>query len=194
VTKSVEAARIKDPIVVNSTPRRDHLHFFVTDPGSSWFTRCGEGNAVYDADVDTVFIDRSLFLPTELTRIGQALHWERAAAPRQFPFSRTFLTLITLHELGHRTLHRVSGGFFDSGQKAPRNKELEADGFALEALKRAYAEGILGDDSAVLAELAEAGLGRDLATGPRLTGALFICRVADEGRASLLPRVAFLAL
>lgn len=172
VNQAVATARIRDPIVINSPPVRGHLNFFVTDPQAQWFTHCSEGNAVYDADLDAVFIDHSLFRTIELPKIGRASFFEQLA-PREFPFSRTFLNLIMLHELGHRQLHRSGGGFFDNKwADTAMRKEVEADDFAVQVLKRAYAEGEITTDSSVLAEIEETGVGKDLRPEQQLVAAL----------------------
>src|SRR5690242_6284826 len=75
VQEAVAIAGISDDPIVNGDPVKGKLHFYLTDPKAAGSTHCVEGNAVYDADLDTIFVDRSLFNPAELGKIGQALHW-----------------------------------------------------------------------------------------------------------------------
>lgn len=158
VVRCVGITNIKERIVINSPPVQGRLHFYLTSQENSSFTRCLPGNAVYDSELDTVFVDYNLFRPTELPRIGQALMWE-SAAPTTFPFSRTFLTLILLHELGHRELHRFQASAFDgTWSSRARAREAEADDFAIRTLEHAYTSGTITPDPDVKAELDEAGL------------------------------------
>jgi hypothetical protein len=172
VRQSLLSAGITEPVVINGQPIRGQLHFYLTDPASAGFTRCGAGNAVYDADLDVIFVDRGLFSPSELGVVGKALHWEQWA-PKRFAFTQTFIALTLLHELGHRTLHRHTRGIFDArGGAAGRNRELEADRFAANMLRDAYIGGRVTSDSRVLAELAQAGVGTDLDPGQRLVASV----------------------
>jgi hypothetical protein len=172
VTEAISSAGIVSPVVLNSDPKQGALHFFVSDPTVLWFTHCKEGNAIYDAELDVVFVDRSLFQQTELTKLGHAIQLEKFF-PQEFAFSRTFLSLILLHELGHRQLHRTGLKVFDNEwNSSGRDKEIEADDFAVQSLERAYAERRLTIDSAVLAEIQEAGIGNTLTLEQQFVAAL----------------------
>src|SRR5260370_7201640 len=74
VGEAISSAGIGDPVVLNADPKLGSLHFFVTDPAVQWFTRCGEGNAVYDAELAVVLIYRSLFRPIHLPKLCPAPH------------------------------------------------------------------------------------------------------------------------
>lgn len=137
VQEAVAIAGISGDPIVNGEPVKGKLHFYLTDPKAAGFAHCVEGNAVYDADLDSIFVDRSLFNPAELGKVGQALHWERWA-PKRFAFTYTFTMLIVLHELGHRQLHRFQRGMFDTAVNADgRRRENEADRFAATVLRQA---------------------------------------------------------
>ena len=170
VRQALTIAGIRDQVVVNTLPVPGKLHFYLTDSRVAAFTRCTEGNAVYDANLDAVFIDRSLFNPSELGRVGKALHWEQWA-PSRFAFTNTFMMLIVLHELGHRKLHRFQRGIFD-GSTEGRHREIEADRFAANALHQAYVKDLITADSEVLGELAQAGLGDHLEPGQQLVASV----------------------
>src|SRR5258706_2418499 len=155
------AAEISTPLIIDATPERGHLHFYVTDPAISWFTNCGNGNAIYDSDLDAVFLDRSLWDPLELPKIGQS--WPFTQEGRHFGFSRTFVDFILLHELGHRELHRSRWTLFDVGlSEQTRQKEIDADAFALNGLQTGYVKGLLGKDETTVEELAEIAITRAL--------------------------------
>lgn len=158
------AAGIKTPLIIGAAPAIAHLHFYVTEPSLSWFTHCGKGNAVYDSELDAVFLDSSLWQPIELPKIGQS--WPGNQQSQSFGFSRTFVDFILLHELGHRELHRSRWALFDvvSTDKG-RQEEVEADGFAANALGIGYVKGLLGQDEDTLDELTEIGI--DPKLGPR---------------------------
>ncbi len=172
VTKTIGAAEVTNRIIVNGTPSRGALHFYLTDSRTRDFTLCADGNAIYDGELDAVFVDQRLFRPTELGSIGGEPLFPFMRR-REFAFTRTFLTLVLLHELGHRALHRSHGLSFDSiGSSEGRKRELEADAFALEALRRGYVDGELGADPTVAAEVSWAGLGDQLNRKEALTAAL----------------------
>ncbi|MCP1913429.1 hypothetical protein J2R96_005909 [Bradyrhizobium elkanii] len=162
VQEAVAIAGISGNPIVNGEPVKGKLHFYLTDPKAAGFTHCVAGNAVYDADLDSIFVDRSLFNPAELGKVGQALHWERWARKR-FAFTYTFTMLIVLHELGHRQLHRFQRGMFDTAVSADgRTRENEADRFAATVLRQAYISGRVTTNPDVLAELVEAGVAEQL--------------------------------
>ncbi|QHW01031.1 hypothetical protein [Spirosoma endbachense] len=172
VLRAVQAANIKDSIVINGLPTETSLHFYLTDSRSQKFTGCFTGNAVYDPELDAVFIDRSLFRPKELDSFGGVSifpFWRN----RDFAFTQTFLTLILLHELGHRTLHRSLSPFFDGNLFSnSRDKELEADVYSLEAFKKGYSQGLFSD-SDILGEFSGAtGIKDKLNSDEALSAAL----------------------
>lgn len=136
------AAGVREPIVVNVpfSPRLDHrLHVFTTTPAAATVTRCGLGNAVYDAELDAIFVDHDII---------HSMDWDRMLAQtelgfRDIPSLRVYTRFVLLHELGHRVLHRRSGGFFDVAGPAAsgdqQRREREADHFATMHMPGAYA-------------------------------------------------------
>jgi hypothetical protein len=164
---ALEAAEIHDPVVINEAPQRGHFHLYITDPALAWFTKCARGNAVYDASLDAVFVDRSLWKPLELSLVGESWPWT-VSGPHQFGFTRTFFNLVLLHEIGHRQLHRSRGSLFDVlVSHKIRQQETEADTFAVGVIRSGYAKGILGKEPGVQEELNEAGIDPNLSAEER---------------------------
>lgn len=133
----VPHAGITGPIVVNDRPKPGCLHVYTTTPEAVAVTGCARGNAVYDSVLDAVFIDESIIRPLELPLLGEKGRRSMMGI-NDLPFVPIYFRFILLHELGHRQLHRRSGGFFDSGGGA-RVMEKEADDFAVRKLGAAYA-------------------------------------------------------
>src|ERR1700722_16114806 len=179
---ALTAAEIHDPVVINEAPQRGHFHLYITDPALAWFTKCARGNAVYDASLDAVFVDRSLWKPLELSLVGESWPWTMSD-PHQFGFTRTFFNLVLLHEIGHRQLHRSRGSLFDVlVSHKIRQQETEADTFAVDAIKSGYAKGILGKEPGVLDELTEAGIDPNLsAEGKAVAATLFAATQMSVG-------------
>ena len=128
-----------DPVDINESPVDGRLHFFVSDPEWITITRCASWQHHYDPELDAVFIDRRLFKGADLPKIAGA--WPAMffrSEDYAFAFSRTFATLVLLHELGHRELHR-RGLVFDTAWRTGREEtfEQEADDFAIDRLRRA---------------------------------------------------------
>jgi hypothetical protein len=176
-----KAAGINSPLVIQSAPKRGQLHFYITDPQVQWFTRCGVGNAVYDSSLDAVFVDRSLWDPVELPKIGQAPPFNFEGA--HFAFSRTFVEFILLHELGHRQLHRSKTALYDAFSGRSTAYETEADLFAVNALKSGYSSGVLGHDE-ISDELTGAGFSS--AMPPDQRGAAALLYAATQMTVGLL--------
>jgi hypothetical protein len=136
------AAGVREPIVVNVpfAPHVDNrLHVFTTTPDAVSITRCGRGNAIYDAELDAIFVDHDVI---------HSMDWDRLLAQtelgfRDVPSLRVYTRFVLLHEFGHRVLHRRTGGLFDVGGPATRNdpqrREREADHFATVTMPAAYA-------------------------------------------------------
>ncbi len=170
VRRVIAMSGITETPIINADPARGRLHFFLTDPAVSAFTYCEEGNAVYDPTLDTVFVDRALFQPSELPRVGQALMWERWA-PSTFAFSRTFAQLVLLHELGHRQ-GRSRKSRFDSWLRDPMDDERDADRFAVEKFRLAVIRGDGFADDDVISEVREAGIDSSLPIESQLVASL----------------------
>jgi hypothetical protein len=55
------AAGVTDPVALNAPFLAGRLNVYTTTPASSTVTHCGRGNAVYDAELDAIFLDQGLF-------------------------------------------------------------------------------------------------------------------------------------
>ena len=107
---------IPDAIRIDSPLVKGHLAVWITSPTASLrkLTGADYGNAVYDATLDTVFIDRSLVSPDDLLAVYSHSSYAAVASFNGAPYLRTLLQFVFAHELAHRKYHRVSAGAFDS--------------------------------------------------------------------------------
>jgi hypothetical protein len=134
-------ADIRGPVRINEPPLPGSgLHIFTTTAAAFGATGCATGNAVYDADLDAIFIDQDLFAQADLENLGEDSPTSLIGL-RDLVFLPVYLRFVLMHELGHRSLHGTSGGLFDFHQGS-REMEQEADDFALESLVEAYKEDI----------------------------------------------------
>ena len=131
------------------------------------------GNALYDPELDSIFIDGSLLGGGDVTTFGRGWFAERLwGRSEAFAFSRTFTTFVLLHELGHRQLrHAERPPIGAAGTQEPA-AETSADDFALKALTGAYEDGRLTLPEAVANEVIEAGIDGTLTTGQRFLASL----------------------
>ena len=127
VTQPVEINHISG----NLKDFNSKLHVFITTVAALPFTHCTKGNAVFDAQVNCVFIDLSLFRLNDWMIYQEGIQLNNG----DLPFLATYRRFIVLHELGHYKLHKTSGGFFDlrndGVNKQSRKKEMQADSFAI---------------------------------------------------------------
>lgn len=143
------AGDVRVPILLNrpfEQGAQGALHVFTTTPAAQRITYCGQDNAVYDAELDAVFIDVGIVKPLqwnealEVPAEGPGLDIKLTLD--DLPFLRVYMRFVILHELGHRQLHGAGGGFFDVGMKeadpTQRRREDEADQFAVSRMVRAY--------------------------------------------------------
>lgn len=139
----------REAIRVNQPLRDGHLAIWITTSSKELFelTRTDDGNAVYDATLDAVFIDRSLVTSEDLLSVYSHSSYSAVASFNGAPYLRTLLQFVFAHELAHREHHRVSAGAFDAGRflswlpwsrSAAHERELEADRYAFAALMRLY--------------------------------------------------------
>jgi len=133
------AAGVKEPIALNAPFRSGQLQVFTTTPEAVTVTHCDRGNAVYDAQLDTIFLDRDLFDSKNFQTFLSSTAYGNLVSLNDLPFVQTYVRFLLLHELGHRTLHRKRGGVFDFGNSKAATQEQEADDFALTHLQAAYA-------------------------------------------------------
>src|SRR5579871_6309301 len=122
------------------------LQVFVTTPETSSFTSCGPGNAVYDAALDAIFIDKEIVIPTDWQKLlatpdgrgGLDIPLGLNDAPWLWVYAR----FVILHEMGHRKLHRHAATSFDvrssGASDVLRKMEGEADEFAVARMNDAY--------------------------------------------------------
>jgi hypothetical protein len=138
IRQLVRISGIQQTISINKLPGeqtdiRQTLNFLVTTPDLSDITYCNKGNAIYDAGLNTIFIDLSIVRPSAwmLYDPDSGIQLNEG----DLPFLKTYLAFILLHELGHYKLHGQSGGFFDfafsKDTVTDRKREREADGYAV---------------------------------------------------------------
>ena len=129
-------AQVTGSIAVNERPRPGRLNIITTTERALAVTGCARGNAIYDAALDSVFIDEQIVLARDLPLIGEAGP-RSMYTPELLGFPIVYLRFVLLHELGHRYRHRGSGGFFDA-RHGERVEEAAADLFAVRSLTAAY--------------------------------------------------------
>ncbi len=129
----------KEPprVVLNGAPSPDVLNVYTVNTEKTILRSfCQRGNAIYDAELDAIFLDIELFRQSSLKHTFRGLGDSEIQS-----VTSSYLNLIILHELGHRELHANDGGFFDSGERSRADSikyERDADAYALSALNRAY--------------------------------------------------------
>ena len=133
------AAGVTDPVALNAPFLAGRLHVYTTTPASSTITHCGRGNAVYDAELDAIFLDQGLFDNNDFRTFLSASVYGSVVSLNDLPFVQTYVRFLILHELGHRKLHRKRAAQFDSDASSEGTREQEADAFALDRLQVAYA-------------------------------------------------------
>lgn len=135
-----KAVGIKEELTLNSPYRSGTLQVYTTTPAARKITHCGRGNAVYDAELDAIFVDMSVVKP--LDSETRSVDDDKRKPNNQL--ISTYLHFVLLHEMGHRQLHRSSGGFFDSTKgDLQRTHEDEADDFAIANLIKIYKQFLL---------------------------------------------------
>lgn len=101
-------------------------------------TYTSRGNAVYDSELDAIFIHENLVKGVTSIDDGTGNKF-----PTGWTDRKIYLSFIILHELGHRFLHAESAALFDeliqsSSVSDAKRREIEADNFALQSLGKAY--------------------------------------------------------
>jgi hypothetical protein len=137
----VKANGIGADIAVNQRYDPSRLNIYVTSSAAERITNCGPGNAIYDSDLDTIFIDEQLFSTDGFRNIVDASGYTAVAGFREdLEFPKIYTRFVLLHELGHRQLHRHVS-FFDRVLEtaAIDAREREADRFAIQAMETFYA-------------------------------------------------------
>jgi hypothetical protein len=138
----VRAAGITDEIALNQPFQAGRLNIYTTTPAAYNVTYCATRNALYDAQLDAVFIDESIFKPDDYQSLLEASPYATLLSLNELPFQRVYLRFIILHELGHRQLHRYGGRVIDFVRPEDDSRllrfEAEADQFAIYKLQVAY--------------------------------------------------------
>jgi hypothetical protein len=118
------------------------LHVYLTSPDQIDVTGCQAYNAIYDPELDAIFLDQSFVALSEWKQLLAAPDGEWGLdiplRVRDVPSINVFLRFVLLHEFGHRQLHRrATVWYFDDA--TARRREEEADQFALEKMQNALA-------------------------------------------------------
>jgi hypothetical protein len=142
------AAGVRGPVALNKRNGDDQLSVYTTTPAAENLTSCSKGNAVYDGQIDSVFVDVSFLSTYEIRSIFERTD---TGPPNDFQefrlhdlpgYYQSYIWFILLHELGHRKLHSGRHALFDGSNwrslKLNPSEEVEADRFALESMKEAY--------------------------------------------------------
>ncbi|MCP1913424.1 hypothetical protein J2R96_005904 [Bradyrhizobium elkanii] len=187
LAEMVKANGISTDIAVNQLYDPSRLNIYVTSSAAERITNCGPGNAIYDSDLDTIFIDEQFFSTDGFRSIVDASGYTAVAGFREdLEFPKIYTRFVLLHELGHRQLHRHVS-FFDRvlGTTPIDAREREADRFAVQAMETFYAfdrthDQLVGDPQLDL-------IGGSIALGPAippraqvfadLAGTLFVMSV-----------------
>jgi hypothetical protein len=114
----------------------------VTLPDQIDVTGCPAYNAIYDPELDAIFLDQSFIALSEWKQVLAAPDGEWGLDiplnVRDVPSINVFLRFVLLHEFGHRQLHRRQTVWYVDDATA-RRREDEADQFALEKMQNAFA-------------------------------------------------------
>lgn len=138
------AAEVREGVTLNVPPSPRHLNVYTVTPAAIEVTYCDQGNAVYDAELNAIFIDQELVKAEGLRAIYEASPVSSVLSMNDLPFWKVYLCFIFLHELGHHKLHQHSGGFFDlrAGDREDialdKKREEQADQFAIDRALIAY--------------------------------------------------------
>jgi hypothetical protein len=153
-------AGVRLPVGINEPIDRDRLTLIVTTPQFERITHCGTGNALYDPNLNTIFVDHSLLWPTEVNIIGTP------SANSMFTIDAygyvvSYTNFILAHELAHWQKHQRASAFFYYGWgdgTASLAEELEADRSAVATIFAARAAGDEPPDLRKLDALSVIGL------------------------------------
>jgi hypothetical protein len=139
----LEALGIDARPAVNSPHSFARLNIYTTSPAAAVYTHCGYGNALYDPDLDTIFVDQSFFDHRGYLDIYRASPYSAVMGMKDdLVFPEIFSRFVLLHELGHRQLHGPLAGFHAPVSSLPRGlrqqREREADAFAIRGMRLFY--------------------------------------------------------
>ncbi|MCP1913428.1 hypothetical protein J2R96_005908 [Bradyrhizobium elkanii] len=120
----------------------DTFRVYVTLPDQIDVTGCPAYNATYDPELDAIFLDHSFIALSEWKQVLAAPDGEWGLDipldVRHIPSINVFLRFVLLHELGHRQLHRRATVWYFN-EATSRRREEEADQFAIEKMRNAFA-------------------------------------------------------
>lgn len=128
---------IDTPVAINERYKNGRINVYIVDAQSeSGETSVSKGNAAYVSSSDIIFIESSYFDfgDQKIFSTSDDTLTARVIAPL-----RVHAFFVLAHELGHRQLHRDGGWFEFSSQDRNHAREIEADDFAIAALKNLYA-------------------------------------------------------
>ena len=167
-------AGVAEVVAVNDGVAHGRLNIVVTTPELAALTRCGKGNALYDPDLDTIFVDKSLVWPEEIRLIGRRGASSMDSAD-EFGFVLSGLSFILAHELGHRQRGSRAAAFFPLDwlrlNRDATAEEMAADRFAVQTITAAYVAGDAPELVAKLNALELSGLGKaELSAEERAAG------------------------
>lgn len=146
----VKAAGVDVTTSVNKPIDDAQLDLVITVPKFAYLTYTGAGNAIYDPELDAIFIDQYLLQPIDLLHIGETSPFVQTTIDlSELDFVENYLTFIIAHELGHRQSGHRGGAFFSLDwlrqPKGSVEEELAADQYAVELLVNAHETGQIPD-------------------------------------------------
>jgi hypothetical protein len=133
-------AGVAQPVAINAPIDRSRLTLVVTTPAYEKVTQCGSGNALFDPELNVIFIDRSLLWPTEVNIIGSP-SVNSMFTINDYGYIVSYTNFILAHELGHWQKHRRAAAFFYYGWgegTASLSEEVEADRSAVATIFAAH--------------------------------------------------------
>jgi hypothetical protein len=98
-------AGVAHPVAINAPIDRSRLTLVVTTPAYERVTQCGSGNALFDPELNVIFIDQSLLWPTEVNIIGSPCV-NSMFTINDYEYIVSYTKFILAHELGHWQKHR----------------------------------------------------------------------------------------
>ncbi|NEN94557.1 MAG: ImmA/IrrE family metallo-endopeptidase [Moorea sp. SIO3I7] len=130
-------------VILNKPFSEDGLNVFTTTPDLKKLTKCKYADAIYDAGLDAVFLDKSLLRSSRISCTFGSCKIDYFNLSD--PTAEIYLRYIILHEFGHKCLHRNLNflSIFFASSDAAKKIEREADYFAQEAIQRLGEKGKL---------------------------------------------------
>jgi hypothetical protein len=144
VAEALDALGISIKVAVDRPFQAGILNIYTTSAAAKRVMQCGAGNALYDPELDAIFIDEQFFSNEGFKKIYESSGYSAVVSFKtDLVFPEVFLRFVILHEIGHRQLHRHLKGYRPDVSELPstdlRNLEREADAFAITGMKKLYA-------------------------------------------------------